>query len=177
MQNIVSLDDGMAPDQRQSITQRNCVIYTFSGYKYTLISEWTRLFGLLRILDNIGIIWALAIILFFTLSSRGRHVIFTDQWTDCKFNSLLGLTKIFRCDGGNRPKEHKLAKIGTSFSNVNAGKIQFVVWPSSTSGDDEKVDCRFPYHPIDLFVTSHFSNSTKLITHYDNCKGRYIVFV
>ena len=29
------------------------VIYTFSGYKYTLISEWTRLFGLLRILDNL----------------------------------------------------------------------------------------------------------------------------
>ena len=28
-----------------------CDIY-ISGYKYTLISEWTRLFGLLRILDN-----------------------------------------------------------------------------------------------------------------------------
>ena len=53
MQNIVGFDDGLAPDQRQAITQRNCVIYTFSGYKYTLISEWTRLFGLLRILDNL----------------------------------------------------------------------------------------------------------------------------
>ena len=29
-----------------------CDIY-ISGYKYTLISEWTRLFGLLRILDNL----------------------------------------------------------------------------------------------------------------------------
>ena len=53
MQNIVGLDDGLAPDQRQAITQRNCVIYAFSGYEYTLISEWTRLFGLLRILDNL----------------------------------------------------------------------------------------------------------------------------
>ena len=53
MQNIVHLDDGLAPDQRQTITQRNCVIYTFSSYKYTLISEWTGLFGLLRILDNL----------------------------------------------------------------------------------------------------------------------------
>ena len=39
--------------KRQAITQCNCVIYTFSGYKYTLIFEWTRLFGLLRILDNL----------------------------------------------------------------------------------------------------------------------------
>ena len=53
MQNIVGLDDGLAPDQRQAITQRNCEIYTFSGYNNTLISEWTRLFGLLRILDNL----------------------------------------------------------------------------------------------------------------------------
>ena len=53
MQNIVGLDDGLAPEQRQAITQRNCVVYTFSGYKYTLISERTRLFGLLRILDNL----------------------------------------------------------------------------------------------------------------------------
>ena len=53
MQNIVGLDDGLAPDQRQAIPQRKCGIYTFSGYKYTLISEWTRLFGLLRILDNL----------------------------------------------------------------------------------------------------------------------------
>ena len=53
VQNIVGLDDGLAPDQRQAITQRNCVIYTFSGYKYTLISEWIRLFWLLRILDNL----------------------------------------------------------------------------------------------------------------------------
>ena len=53
MQNVVGLDDGLAPDQRQVITQRDCVIYTFSGYKYTLISEWTRLFGLLRILYNL----------------------------------------------------------------------------------------------------------------------------
>ena len=53
MQNIVGLDNGLAPDQRQAITQRNCVIYTFSGYKYTLISEWIKLFGLLRILDNL----------------------------------------------------------------------------------------------------------------------------
>ena len=52
MQYIVGLDDGLAPDERQAITQRNCVIYTFSGYEYALISEWTRLFGLLRILDN-----------------------------------------------------------------------------------------------------------------------------
>ena len=52
MQNIVGLDNGLAP-QRQAITQRNRVIYTFSGYKYTLISEWIRLFGLLRILDNL----------------------------------------------------------------------------------------------------------------------------
>ena len=29
MQNIVGLDDGLAPDQRQALTQRNCVIYTF----------------------------------------------------------------------------------------------------------------------------------------------------
>ena len=29
-----------------------CDIY-ISGYKYTLISKWTRLFGLLRILDNL----------------------------------------------------------------------------------------------------------------------------
>ena len=29
MQNIVDLNDGLAPDQRQAITQRNCVIYTF----------------------------------------------------------------------------------------------------------------------------------------------------
>ena len=29
MQNIVGLDDGLAPDQRQAMTQRNCVIYTF----------------------------------------------------------------------------------------------------------------------------------------------------
>ena len=29
VQNIVGLDDGLAPDQRQAITQRNCVIYTF----------------------------------------------------------------------------------------------------------------------------------------------------
>ena len=29
-----------------------CDIY-ISGYKYTLISEWTRLFGLIRILDNL----------------------------------------------------------------------------------------------------------------------------
>ena len=29
MQNIVGLDDGLVPDQRQAITQRNCVIYTF----------------------------------------------------------------------------------------------------------------------------------------------------
>ena len=36
-----------------SHTLRNFVIYTFSSYKYTLISEWTRLFGLLRILDNL----------------------------------------------------------------------------------------------------------------------------
>ena len=28
-QNIVGLDDGLAPDQRQAMTQRNCVIYTF----------------------------------------------------------------------------------------------------------------------------------------------------
>ena len=53
MQNIVGLDDSLAPDQRKAITQRNCVIYTFSGYEYTLISEWTRLFGRLRILDNL----------------------------------------------------------------------------------------------------------------------------
>ena len=36
-----------------SHTLRNFVIYTFSCYKYTLISEWSRLFGLLRILDNL----------------------------------------------------------------------------------------------------------------------------
>ena len=53
MQNIVGLDDGLAPDQRQAITQRNCVIYTFSGYKCTLICEWIMLFGLLRILHNL----------------------------------------------------------------------------------------------------------------------------
>ena len=29
MQNNVGLDDGLAPDQRQAMTQRNCVIYTF----------------------------------------------------------------------------------------------------------------------------------------------------
>ena len=52
MQSIVRLDDGLAPDQHQAITQCNCLIYTFSGYGYTLISEWTRLFGLLQILDN-----------------------------------------------------------------------------------------------------------------------------
>ena len=52
MQDIVGLDDGLVPDQCQAITQRNCVIYTFSGYKYTPIPEWTRLFGLLQILDN-----------------------------------------------------------------------------------------------------------------------------
>ena len=53
MQNIVGLDDEFVPDQRQAIIQRNCVIYTFSGYKYTLISEWTRLFELLPILHNL----------------------------------------------------------------------------------------------------------------------------
>ena len=52
MQNIVGLDDGLAPDQRQAMTQRNCVIYTFLVINI-LISEWTRLFGLLRILDNL----------------------------------------------------------------------------------------------------------------------------
>ena len=53
VQNIVGLDDGLGPAQRPAITQRNCVIYTLSDYKYTLISERTRLFGLLRILDNL----------------------------------------------------------------------------------------------------------------------------
>ena len=53
MHNIVGLDDGLAPDQCQAITQRICEIYIFSGYKYTLISEWIRLFGLFRILNNL----------------------------------------------------------------------------------------------------------------------------
>ena len=29
MQNIVGLDDGLAPDQRQAIIQLNCMIYAF----------------------------------------------------------------------------------------------------------------------------------------------------
>ena len=29
VQNIVGLDDGLAPDQHQAMTQHNCVIYTF----------------------------------------------------------------------------------------------------------------------------------------------------
>ena len=33
---MVVLDDGLAPDQRQAITQRSCEISKFSGYKYTL---------------------------------------------------------------------------------------------------------------------------------------------
>ena len=31
LQNIVGLDDGLAPDQRQAITKRNGEIYTYSG--------------------------------------------------------------------------------------------------------------------------------------------------
>ena len=32
MLNIVGLDDGLAPDQRQAISQSDCEIYTFCGY-------------------------------------------------------------------------------------------------------------------------------------------------
>ena len=42
-------------------------IYIFSGYKYTLISEWIRLFGLFRILNNL-ISGAECFILFTTIS-------------------------------------------------------------------------------------------------------------
>ena len=47
MQNIVGLDDGLAPDQRQAMTHDTFLVINI------LISEWTRLFGLLRILDNL----------------------------------------------------------------------------------------------------------------------------
>ena len=36
MQNIVGLEDGFAPDQRQAISRRSCEMYTLSGYEYIL---------------------------------------------------------------------------------------------------------------------------------------------